>query len=154
MRGQKRPARDRSQALGIAVVDGAAAASRQTGIPENTIRTWMDTPEFVELRERTKDVVTAEWWGFVQKAFRRTAHLLDETEDPVKAATAGAIIFDKMALSRGEATSRSENRSLSDELDDHERATLKGILEDVAQGEDPGSDPGARVDAAPAPDTA
>jgi hypothetical protein len=76
----------------------------------------MDTPEFAELRDRTKDVVAAEWWGFVQKAFRRTATLLDQTEDPVKSATAGAIIFDKMALSTGDATSRTESRNISDDI--------------------------------------
>lgn len=139
MRGKKRPTADRTRALGIAVVDGAAAASQRTGIPENTIRTWMDTPEFVELRERTKEQVTGEWWAQVQKAFRRSIELLDKTDDPVKAATAGAIIFDKMSLSRGEATARTEAKNITDDLPVNVKRELRRRYADLV------SDPGDAV---------
>jgi hypothetical protein len=150
MRGQKRPTADRTRALGIAVVDGAAAASQQTGIPENTIRTWMETPEFVVLRERTKEAVTGEWWGFVQEAFRRSVRLLDETEDPVKAATTGAIIFDKMALASGDATSRTESRNISDDIP----ASVKRELRRRYAAIDSGGDDVAREGAEGATSTA
>ncbi len=130
MRGQKRPLSERAQAVGIAVATGnVSEAARQTGIAESTIRQWVDLPEFAELRERTKDQVAAEWWAMVQKAFRRSAELLDATEDPVKAATAGAIIFDKMALSTGEATARTESRSLTHDYDDNEKRRLRDFID-------------------------
>lgn len=128
MRGRKRPTSDRTAALGIAVLDGPAAAARQTGIPENTIRSWMDSPEFVELRERTKEQVADEWWAIVQKGFRRVEKLLDSTDDAQKAATATAIIFDKLALTRGEATSRTETKDITRELDDHESELLGEVV--------------------------
>jgi hypothetical protein len=154
MRGKRTPAKRRAEAAGIALMDGAAEASRQTGIPENTIRGWLDSPEFAELRTRKTEAVAEEWWGGVQKAFRRTVELLERTDDPVKAATAGAIMFDKLALTRGQATSRTETRALSDELDDHERAFLKQIiLEEMDTREEAGSDsePGVDTPTAPVP---
>jgi hypothetical protein len=129
MRGKKRPLDERAHAVGIAVVAGGAEASRQTGIPEQTINQWMHTPEFGELRERTKEAVAAEWYGGVQLAFRRAIALLDTTDDAVKAATAGAIMFDKLALTRGEATSRSESRDLTKVSDDHELTTLRDFID-------------------------
>jgi hypothetical protein len=108
------------------VVDGAHAASVKTGIPENTIRTWMESPEFGELRDRTKEQVAGEWWAIVQKGFRRVAKLLDTTDDAQKAATATAIIFDKLALTRGEATSRTETKDIT--LDDHEAEVLGQVI--------------------------
>lgn len=110
------------------VTGNVSEAARQTGIPESSIHQWMDSSEFAELRERTKLQVTGEWWGFVQQAFRRTSDLLNKTDDPVKAATAGAIIFDKMALASGDATSRTETRSLTDDLDDHEAEVLGEVI--------------------------
>lgn len=126
MRGSKRPTSERTRALGIAVVNGVPTASRQTGIPENTIRTWMESPEFRELRDRTKEQVAGEWWAIVQKGFRRVEKLLDSTDDAQKAATATAIIFDKLALTRGEATSRTETKDIT--LDDHEAEVLGQVI--------------------------
>lgn len=129
MRGSKRPTAQRTHALGIAVVDGAAAASRETGIPENTIRSWMDTPEFVELRSRKQEEVDQEWWAFVQKGFRRVADLLESTDDAQRAATATAIIYDKWALGRGQATMRTETRSLTDGYSDTEKERLRDFID-------------------------
>ena len=133
MRGKKRPQAERNRAIGLAVVHGIPDAAKITGIPETTIRQWWELPEFVELRNRNKEEVTAEWWGGVQKAFRRAIDLLERTDDPVKAATAGAIMFDKMALSRGEVTSRSEN--LSSGFDRQQQASIRRWLAAVAGGE-------------------
>lgn len=112
-------------ALGIAVVSGVPAAAEATGIPERTIYKWTDSPEFAELCGRNKEVITHEWGGFVQRAFRRADELLMATDDPVKAATAGAIMFDKMALWRGEVTSRTENRVWKDDLDPDQQRKLR-----------------------------
>lgn len=152
MRGKKRPDADRARALGIAVVAGVPAAAEATGIPQSTIYVWQESDEFVELRKRTKEQVVEEWWAIVQRGFRKTAELLDGTTDAQRAATATAIIADKMLLIRGDATSRTETRSLSDVLDDHERATLKSIvIGELADREAAGSDSGDGVDAGATP---
>ena len=125
MRGKKIPSDQRARAVGIAAIAGFAEASRQTGISESAVRAWYEKPEYAELRDRTKEIATTEWWAGVQLAFRRSVELLDRTDDPVKAATAGAIMFDKMALSRGEVTSRSENRTWNDGLDPDKQRRLR-----------------------------
>jgi hypothetical protein len=134
MRGKKRPTAERARAVGVALMDGPTEASRKTGIPANTIREWMTRPEFVELRQRTKDAVGEEWWAGVQLAFRRSLELLDHTDDPVKAATAGAIIFDKLALSRGDVTSRSEVSTFHG-YNDHEKRAIADLLRKALAGD-------------------
>jgi len=130
-RGKKRPLDERANAVGIAVVSGGAEASRQTGIPEQTINQWMHTAEFVELRERTKDQVAEEWWAGVQHGFRAVIAGFDG-KDPLQAkATAAAILFDKLAMIRGEATSRSESRDLTKVLHDHEITVLRDLIDNL-----------------------
>lgn len=135
MRGSKRPPSDRTRALAIVAVEGVPAAAEATGIPERTIREWTDDPEFAELRQRTKEAAAEEWWGIVQEAFRRTSQLLGQTEDPVKAATAGAIVFDKMALSLGEATARTETKDVSVDIPDQIKRELRDRFADAVRGE-------------------
>lgn len=146
MRGKKRPTTDRTRAVSLAVVHGVAEAARQTGIPESTVRQWFQLPEFEELRARNKEEVTAEWWAGIQKAFRRSVELLERTDDPVKAATAGAIMFDKMALSRGEVTSRSE--SLTSGFDPSQQRRIREWLASLADSE---ADSGRTGDAVAVP---
>lgn len=129
MRGQKRDARDRTRALAVVAATGSVAeAERETGIPHQTIHQWLDSDEYGELRQRTKEAVAEEWWAIVQTAFRRVLNTLENTDDPVKVATAGAIVFDKLALTRGEATTRTESRDLNGSLDDHELTRLREIV--------------------------
>ena len=115
----------------VAVTGSTEEASRQTGIPGRTIREWTEDPEFAELRQRTREAATEEWWAIVQNGFRRVQELLDSTTDIAKVATASAILADKMLVIRGEATSRYETRDLTGALDDHELATLRSVLHDA-----------------------
>ena len=135
---------DKARAVGIAVVDGPTVASRATGIPRPTIIGWMNDPVFDELRQRKQEVVEEEWDVGVQLAFRRTIELLQHTDDPVKAATAGAIMYDKLALRRGNATSRSEVSTFHG-YNDHEKRAIADLLREALAGD--GADPGAALDA-------
>ena len=128
MRGSKRPTTERAKVAGLAVVLGVPEAARQTGVSERSIRRYLEDPELSELAIRKKELVDQEWWAFVQKGFRRVADLLESTEDVQKAATATAIIYDKLALSTGQATQRTETRSLDDDLDDHEAEVLGEVV--------------------------
>lgn len=125
MKGKKIPLNKRAEAVGIAVVAGIAEASRQTGISQPAISKWFHSPEFDELRARNKPDITAEWKVGVQKGFRRAVELLEHTDDPVKAATTAAIIFDKMALWDGEPTARTEMRTWTDGLDPDKQRRLR-----------------------------
>jgi transposase-like protein len=130
MRGRKRPMAERARAVGVALLDGASEASRKTGLPESTIRQWMGRPEFAELRERTKEAVAEEWWAGVQHGFRRVIEAFDEEADVQKKATAAAILFDKIALMRGDVTSRSEVSTFHG-YNDHEKRAIADLLREA-----------------------
>lgn len=127
MRGKKRPLDERANAVGIALVAGAAEASRQTGIPERTILRWENSPEMAELGERNKEAVTVEWWAGVQAYQRSIMKDIDSASLRDKVG-AFAIMFEKLSLLRGDATARTETRSLVDDFDDHEAETLGEIV--------------------------
>jgi hypothetical protein len=57
---------------------------------------------------------------------------MPQTEDMSKVAVATGILFDKFALMSGEATARTETKTLTDGMNDHERETLRHILDGVA----------------------
>lgn len=150
MRGKKRPTDERARAVGIAVVAGGAEASRQTGVPERTIQEWMNRPEFAELRARSKDEVATEWWAGIQTIARSIFRDIESASVRDRAVALG-IVAEKMLLIRGEATTRSESRDLTDDLDDHEAAVLGELVrEELARRAHP--DPAAPVveDSAPA----
>ena len=51
--------------------------------------------------------------------------------EPRDLATIYGIAIDKGQLLAGEATSRSENRDLTETMNDHERETLRKLLDEV-----------------------
>ncbi len=134
MRGKKRPTAERAHAVGVALLDGPTEASRKTGLPESTIRQWMGRPEFAELRERTKEAVAEEWWAGVQHGFRRVIEAFDQEADVQKKALAAAILFDKIALLRGDVTSRSEVQTFNG-YNDHEKRAIAGLLRRATSGD-------------------
>lgn len=154
MRGQKRPTAQRAQAVGLAAVVGIPEASRQTGIADSTLRGWFNSPEFVELRERTRDQVSEEWWAGVQRGMRSVIAGFDSDASLRDKAIAVGVLFDKLALMRGDATARTETRTLG-ELDDSKRAALRDFLSAELQRRRAGDgDPGTGVDAPAASDPA
>lgn len=129
MRGQKRDAKTRASAVGIALVTGASEAARQTGIPRKTIADWMVSPEFAVLRARTQDEVAALYWATVQEGIEQVRIGLNSDEPLRDKAQAVGIMHDRWALLSGQATSRTEHLELTNSLDDHERATLRDLIE-------------------------
>lgn len=148
MKGKKRPMAERARAVGIALVDGAQAASDATGIPRTTILQWTQLPEYDDLRRKTPDAVSDMLWAAVQIGVDQVAiGLLGDAPLRDKAVALG-ILYDKHALLSGGVTDRTETRSLSDVLNDHERATLRSVITgELADREAPGGDPGVGVDA-------
>lgn len=105
---------DKARAVAQATMTSATATAEATGIPENTIRYWMDRPEFVELRSKTRDEVADEFWSTIQIGVRRVVELIPQTEDLQKVSVALGILYDKHALLTGGATGRTESRELND----------------------------------------
>lgn len=108
--------------------------ARKRGIPESSIRVWQHSEEFARLRARKREEVQEEVWAAFQMGVHRIMELMPQTEDMNKVAVATGIIYDKLALMTGQATSRTETRELSEALDDHEREALSAIIRDAAEG--------------------
>lgn len=120
--------RQKATAVIAAEMSTAAAAAIATGIPENTIRYWLDDPRFVELRTKTRDDLAE---GFSVLAHKAQAQL--ETLIPTMEARDLTILLgvatDKSQLLSGGATGRTETRSLDDGLADHERKALRDAID-------------------------
>ncbi len=107
------------------MVEGVSEAERQTGIAKNTIQYWITRPEFAQLRTEKHEEVLATVWGAFQLGIGRIVELIPQTDDLSKVAVATGIIYDKLALMSGQATSRTE--SLTGDVDD--RAKAKEVLQ-------------------------
>jgi hypothetical protein len=151
MRGKKRPESERMRALALVEVGGVASAARQTGLPESTIRLWMDRPEYAELRAKTRDELRD---GFKALAHLAMTRLMEAVEsgsvEPRDLAIALGIAVDKHLLMSGDATARTETRTWSDSLDDDEKRKLRDWidgLDDTAAPDGSGETAGAALDA-------
>ena len=138
--------REKAEAVARATMTSTEAASDTTGIPQSTIRYWMDKPEFAELRLKTRDSVADEFWTAIQVGLKRIADLIPLTDDLQKVSVATGILYDKHALLTGGATGRMESRDLTGTLSDSDIAGAVRAAEDlVAAGE------GRAAEEAPSP---
>ena len=126
-----RPKVVKAEVVGRAEIIGIKPAARESGIPESSIRRWRETPEMALLRAETRDAVAADVWAAFQKGVRRIAELMDTTTDMAKVAVASGILYDKLALMSGEATSRTETKALTDDLSDDEKQRLRQWIVDL-----------------------
>jgi hypothetical protein len=124
------------------------AVSERTGIPVTTIDYWMDRPEFVDLRSKTREEMAEGSMLLAKLAQDAIAQKVRAGEvEPRDLAVIYGIAIDKGQLLAGHATSRSETKSLNEVLSDHERDALKSAIdaEIAARAEDNGR---ARADEA------
>lgn len=106
--------REKAQAVAAATLTSTEAAAESTGIPRTTIQYWMDQPEFVELRQKTREQVADEMWAGIQVGVREVVKGLTGDAPLKDKATAVGILYDKHALLTGGATGRTESRELND----------------------------------------
>lgn len=114
--------RQKVVAITSALASSVTAAAEETGIPATTIDYWMDQPEFVELRKKTRDDMAR---GF-QVLVHRAQGLLMERLPTMEARDLILLVgigTDKAQLLSGGATDRVEHREL-DTFDDHETQQL------------------------------
>lgn len=92
---------------------GVTAAEKQTGIPESSIRYWLDKPEFAEFRAKAREEMAEEIKVVAHLAWARIAATIGEME-PRDALFAAEKATQLHLLMSGEATARTEHRDLSD----------------------------------------
>jgi hypothetical protein len=126
--------RQKATAVIAAEMATVAAASDQLGIPETNIRQWRASEEYAELRAKTRGDMADEMRVLAQLAAAELAAKLRAHEiDPRDLVIMLGVAIDKGQLLSGDATSRTESRSLSEGLDDHERAALKEVLREAIE---------------------
>ena len=108
------------------------AAAEAAGIPRTTLIYWMDRPEFIELRQNARANLAEEMGVIARLATQKLGEaILAGKLEPRDLIMASGMATDKSQLLSGQATGRIETRDLTDTLDDHERAALRGILDGV-----------------------
>lgn len=123
--------------MGIAVVEGVTEAGRQTGIAKQTIHYWTETPEFGQLRTRAKAEALPEMWAGIQIGARSLIDGFTSDAPLHHKAQAFVALAERYGLMSGEATARTETRTLTDGLEDHEKAALRDILDEALRQTEP-----------------
>lgn len=94
-------------------IGGVVQVEQQTGIPESSIRYWMDKPEFAEFRAKAREEMAEEVKVVAHLAWKRIAETIG-TMEPRDALFAAEKATTLHLLMSGEATSRSEHRDIAD----------------------------------------
>lgn len=94
---------------------GVVHAEQATGIPESTIRYWLDKPEFAQFRAKAREEMAEEIKVVAHLAWQRIAATIGQME-PRDALFAAEKATTLHLLMSGEATTRSEHRDLDPDL--------------------------------------
>ena len=143
--------REKANAVAEAERSSMSAASERTGIPVTTIDYWMDAPEFAELRKKTREQIAEGSMVLANLAQSELTRKVKAGEvEPRDLAVIYGIAIDKAQLLSGAATSRTETKSLTDGLNDHERQTLRDVIDravaETAEADAPADPVGAGAD--------
>jgi len=127
--------RTKLAAVIAAEMGGVVQAEEQTGIPESTIRYWMDKPEFAEVRAKTREDLADEIKVVAHLAWRRIAEALRSGEmEPRDATFAAEKATSLQILMSGGATARTEARDITGTISDAELTAAILEAEQVATG--------------------
>lgn len=124
----------RMAAVAEAEVNGLQQASERTGIPKTTIEYWLDKPEFVHLRAKTREEMRDGFRVLVHLAQQELTRRVKEME-PRDLTVLLGVATDKDLLLSGDATSRTESRSVTDGLSDDEKRRLRAAIAEAARAE-------------------
>lgn len=119
--------RQKAAAVVTAELSSTLAAAEAHGIPESSIRYWLDDPRFAELRVKTREE-TAEGFGVLIHMAQARLQELIPTMEPRDLTILLGVATEKGQLLAGHATARTETRDL-DSLDDHERDALRDAID-------------------------
>ncbi len=124
--------RQKATAVIAAELTTVAAAAEQLGIPETSVRYWFDSPDFVELRAKTRADMAEESAALAHKTLAAINRRLPEFE-PRDLTILYGVLVDKSQLLTGDATSRVETRELLNGFDDGEVEALDAWLLSIAR---------------------
>lgn len=125
---RRRYTRDqKAQAVLAASASSVLAASEQTGIPRKTIEYWLDKPEFATLRQKSQEDMAEQFRVAAQMALGRLIELIPSMKAHDLVVLAG-VATEKGQLLAGGATARTENVSITDGFDDHEKHALRDAI--------------------------
>lgn len=139
---------EKAQAVAAAEVNGVTQAAEATGIPKNTIQYWLDKPEFVQLRAKTREEKRDGYRVIIALAQKRLVDLLPSME-PRDVTILLGVAQDKDLLLSGDATTRTETRTWTDDLNDTEKQRLRDwidSLDDPATAPEQGETAGTTAD--------
>jgi hypothetical protein len=131
-------------AVAEAEVNGLQQAADATGIPKTTIEYWLDKPEFVHLRSKTREEMRDGFRVLVHKAQARLTELVPSMEARDLTILLG-VATDKDLLLSGDATARNENVTVTDGLSDTEKRRLREAIAEAASSEASGDGDGDGV---------
>ena len=120
----------KASAVIAAEMSSVLAASEALNIPHMTLDYWFHHPEFVELRKKTREDTAEESAALTHKVLAIINTKLPDYE-PKDLNVLYGILIDKSQLLSGQATSRTESKDITDTLDDHERETLRKVLDEA-----------------------
>jgi transposase-like protein len=112
-------------AVVAAAASSTLAAAEAQGIPESTLRYWLEKPEFASLREKTREEAADGWKVVLHLAQERIVALIPTMVAEDIMILAG-IATDKSQLLSGEPTSREAR--VTEGWDDHERMALRDAI--------------------------
>lgn len=124
--------RQKVTAVIAAEMTSMTAAAEQTGIPRTTLIHWMNDPEMVELRQKTREERAEFADAMSVLVLSEIKRRLPEFE-PRDLSTLYGILTDKGQLLGGHATARTETRDLTDGLDDDELERLREGIDRLAK---------------------
>ena len=133
---------EKATAVIAAEMSTVTAAAEQTGIPASTLRYWLDSPDFAELRVKTREEAAAGFSVIMHLAQARLVELIP-TMEPRDLTILLGVAAEKAQLLGGGPTSRTETRTLTDDLDDHEHALLRDIIDGAIAEAAAAAPPGA-----------
>ena len=123
---------EKLSAVLAAEMTGVVAVQDQSGIPESTIRYWMDQPEFAAYRAKALEDLKDEITVVAHLAWQRVAEGLQKGQlEPRDALFAAEKATTQYLLMSGEATSRTEQRSVTDDLGDDEKQRLRDWIDSL-----------------------
>ncbi len=124
--------REKMTVVMAAEMSNAAAAAEAHGVPESTLSRWLNDPELVEMRAKTRESLAEDMKVLAVMALRALVEAIQAGKVmPRDLVMALGVAVDKAQLLSGQATGRIETKDITETLDDHERAALRDVLESV-----------------------
>lgn len=120
--------RQKAEAVVDATMTSVKAAAEKRDIPRTTVQYWFDAPEFVALRQKTREDLAPEAIAMAHLVLGEIRSKLGQFE-PRDLTILWGVLTDKAQLLAGKATTRTE--TITSGMDDHEREALRAVLDDV-----------------------